>query len=283
MGLLALLLLCLINPGMGTNLMLDQIEQSQNQQLDPPTFLRPNDMNFFGEKSNLSSNSNSQVPNSLADVFISNNVPLRQKQGRYEEQSRRVMTTAPVEDAQVNMYTLSDQSSCQTAALKDGSFVVVWQSSGQDGSGLGVYARKYSASATSFNGEFQVNTNITSDQSSPSVGALLDGGFIIAWVSDGQDGDQGGIYAQRYNADGTRYGLEFRVNDVTPNLTRMVLTLLALLMVDMSLPIKVMAKMGQTGDALQNYITLTVQQGGRDSRLILTPLTDKKLLVLPHS
>ena len=42
--------------------------------------------------------------------------------------------------------------------------------------------------------------------------ALADGGFVVTWQSDGQDGSGYGIYGQRYMADGTAEGSEFLVN-----------------------------------------------------------------------
>jgi hypothetical protein len=63
--------------------------------------------------------------------------------------------------------------------------------------------------------EFQVNTFTPSRQSLPKVAMLTDGGFVVVWYSVGQDGDAGGIYAQRYNANGSHNGGEFRVNTTT--------------------------------------------------------------------
>ena len=40
-------------------------------------------------------------------------------------------------------------------------------------------------------------------------------GFLISWTSNGQDGSSNGIYAQRYNADGSPNGGEFQVNTHT--------------------------------------------------------------------
>ena len=48
-------------------------------------------------------------------------------------------------------------------------------------------------------GEFRVNSYTTADQSAPSVAALSDGGFVLIWMSDGQDGDRYGVYGQRYD------------------------------------------------------------------------------------
>ena len=47
------------------------------------------------------------------------------------------------------------------------------------------------------------------------MAALAGGGFVVTWTSDGQDGSGYGIYGQRYAADGTAVGSEFRVNTFT--------------------------------------------------------------------
>jgi hypothetical protein len=41
------------------------------------------------------------------------------------------------------------------------------------------------------------------------------GEFVVTWASEGQDGDGWGVYAQRFDAAGTRLGDEFRVNSTT--------------------------------------------------------------------
>ncbi|WP_247500300.1 VCBS domain-containing protein [Bradyrhizobium sp. 149] len=64
-------------------------------------------------------------------------------------------------------------------------------------------------------GEFLVNTTSANDQTYSAVGALSDGGYVIAWVSQGQDGDGTGIYAQHYDNSGAKVGGEFRVNTAT--------------------------------------------------------------------
>ena len=45
--------------------------------------------------------------------------------------------------------------------------------------------------------------------------ALNDGGFVVTWSSNGQDGSGYGIYGQRYAADGTAVGSEFLINQIT--------------------------------------------------------------------
>ena len=116
---------------------------------------------------------------------------------------------------QVNAYTTGAQGSPSTTAINYGGFVIAWATSSQDGDGSGIYAQRYDADGTINGAEFQVNTYTTSEQFSPSTAALSDDGFVITWTSSGQDGDSYGIYAQRYDADGTVNGAEFQVNTYT--------------------------------------------------------------------
>ncbi len=41
------------------------------------------------------------------------------------------------------------------------------------------------------------------------------GNFVVAWMSNLQDGSDWGIYAQRYDASGAAQGTEFRINETT--------------------------------------------------------------------
>ncbi len=63
--------------------------------------------------------------------------------------------------------------------------------------------------------EFIVNTETENHQSSPSIAMDADGDFVISWFSYDQDGGDDGVYAQRYQADGTAAGNEFLVNTET--------------------------------------------------------------------
>ncbi|MDQ2082928.1 VCBS domain-containing protein [Xanthobacteraceae bacterium Astr-EGSB] len=101
------------------------------------------------------------------------------------------------------------------AALENGGFVVSWTSSGQDGSSDGVYAQRYASDGTTVGGEFLVNTYVSDKQTNSTVIGLADGGFLISWVSTGQDGSNTGIYGQRFAADGSKVGTEFRISGST--------------------------------------------------------------------
>ncbi|MEQ9124703.1 MAG: cadherin repeat domain-containing protein, partial [Alphaproteobacteria bacterium] len=116
---------------------------------------------------------------------------------------------------QVNSTTSGDQRDANVVGLKNGGFVLTWESQNQDGSGFGVYGRQYNSSGSAIGGEFRINSTTSNEQSAPSVTALEDGGYVVTWQSDGQDGSDFGVYAQRYNSSGTKVGGEVRVNTHT--------------------------------------------------------------------
>jgi len=98
------------------------------------------------------------------------------------------------------------------AALDDGGWVVTGTL--QDSSQTGIFQQIYNADGTPHGGQTPVNTYTDSYQGSPTV-VTRDGGWVVIWGSNGQDGSSGGIYQQAYNADGTRFGTETRVNTTT--------------------------------------------------------------------
>ena len=105
-------------------------------------------------------------------------------------------------DFQVNTTTASDQDTPAIASSGEpGTFVVVWRSAAQDGSGTGIFARRYAAGIPQ-GGEFAVNEHTAGDQGRPSVSMDASGAFTATWESDGQDGHLAGIYARHFDADG---------------------------------------------------------------------------------
>jgi hypothetical protein len=97
-----------------------------------------------------------------------------------------------------NATTANSQSAPGVAATADGGFVVAWESSGQDGSGLGIFGQRYGAPGTKVGGEFLINTETTDNQQGVTVTGLPDGGFVAAWESISQDGSGAGVYADRF-------------------------------------------------------------------------------------
>ena len=93
----------------------------------------------------------------------------------------------------------------------DGNFVVVWESTGQDGDQGGIYGRRFDYSGAALGGEFRVNTTTTGNQTYPSVAKDAAGNFLVVWSGNGP-GDTDGVFGQRYAANGNALGGEFRVN-----------------------------------------------------------------------
>ena len=118
-------------------------------------------------------------------------------------------------ESQVNSYTTGDQTEPSVAELAGGGFVVAWASLGQDGDSYGIYGQRYDAGGAAVGSEFQVNSTTASYQSRPSVTGLSDGGFVVTWDSYGQDGDNSGVYGQRYDSGGAAVGSEFQINSTT--------------------------------------------------------------------
>jgi hypothetical protein len=116
--------------------------------------------------------------------------------------------------------TSSSHTSAAVAANSAGESVVVWQSQNQasSDSGYDVYAIRYDADGNALGTEFLVNTYTTDDQTVPVVAMADDGSFVVAWQSSKQplSGTTATTYtsirAQRFSADGSALGSEFRVN-----------------------------------------------------------------------
>ena len=69
-----------------------------------------------------------------------------------------------------------------------------------------------------FGTEFLVNTTVVSGQSFSTSTALADGRFVVSWTdvsSSGGNPTGFAVWAQVYNADGTKSGTEFLVNSTT--------------------------------------------------------------------
>ncbi len=116
---------------------------------------------------------------------------------------------------QVNTYSTGFQGNPSVAAAAGGAFVVVWNSIGEDGSGSGVFGRRFNAAGVAQGAAFQVNTYSTSDQATGGVASDAAGNFVVVWSSVGQDGSSSGVFAQRFDAAGTKQGAEFQVNTYT--------------------------------------------------------------------
>ena len=75
----------------------------------------------------------------------------------------------------------------------------------------------FDATGAKVGNEFLVNTATTSTQWASSITGLSDGGFVVAWQSEGGDGSGIAVKAQVFDAAGAKVGSEFLVNTATTN------------------------------------------------------------------
>ena len=114
---------------------------------------------------------------------------------------------------QINSNSVGDQMYSRVATDASGNFTVIWQSQNQDGDGWGIFGQQFNSSGNRVGSEFQVNATSAGDQLNPNIAMNAAGNFVVSWSSN--DGDGWGVYAQRFNADGTAVGGEFLVNATT--------------------------------------------------------------------
>ena len=118
----------------------------------------------------------------------------------------------------VNTFTLYNQAQNshgpRVAMAPAGGFVVVWDSVTQDGDNYGVFARRYDPAGNPVGAEFQVNTTTSGRQLGSNIDMDADGNFVIVWAGDA-DVTGLDVFAQRFDAGGSRRGGEFRVNTST--------------------------------------------------------------------
>jgi hypothetical protein len=113
------------------------------------------------------------------------------------------------------------------AVQDDGSFVIAAESSRVFGppsdASSGVFAQRYDADGSAVGGEIHVNTYTSAREGGALVDVTPDGGFIVVWTSatsstptvEGEDGDEGGVFGQRFDSAGDPVGTEFAVNTYT--------------------------------------------------------------------
>jgi len=121
----------------------------------------------------------------------------------------------------VNGTTLNDQFQPAITALADGRFVVAWtddSQTGADTSSYAVRAQVFEADGRRSGAEFLVNSTTQALQFEPTITALADGRFVVAWTDTSEtlgDTSSYAIRAQVFEADGRRSGVEFVVNSTT--------------------------------------------------------------------
>ena len=114
---------------------------------------------------------------------------------------------------------LNNSKDVEIAELQDGSFVAAWDawSGTRD-----IYARKIADEEVQpilpIDDSFVSRLNITTsgEQQNPVVTGLPNGNFVVVWADRaGNDGSEGGIFAQIYTSQFETVGAEFIVNSYT--------------------------------------------------------------------
>jgi hypothetical protein len=115
---------------------------------------------------------------------------------------------------QVNTLTPNSQVYPEIAAGPGGNFVVVWV----DSTTTQVKGQRFDSSGTMVGTEFEV----TATSSNATIGGHIDLGiggteqFAVAWTKT--DGDNLGVFAQRFDSAGAKAGTEFLTNTTTVGL-----------------------------------------------------------------
>lgn len=115
----------------------------------------------------------------------------------------------------INTYTTGTQYG-PCVSSNGTTYLVTWESDGQDGSNYGIYGQFYDDDGTPAGSEFRINTCTTNAQVNPAISSNGTS-YLVTWASYGQDGNDYGIYGQFYNSNGTAAGSEFKVNTSTTN------------------------------------------------------------------
>lgn len=113
---------------------------------------------------------------------------------------------------QVNSGSAGDQGYPAVCVDAQGGAVLAWESRGGDADGNAVLTRRFDRGDAARGDEARVNQTTAGDQQAPALACAADGGYLVVWESRGQDGDDFGIAAQPFDADGNARGGEQQVN-----------------------------------------------------------------------
>ena len=111
-----------------------------------------------------------------------------------------------------NSTTDGSQYGSQIGTSSDGSFVVAWNSFGQDGDSWGVFAQQFSSGAATVGSEIQLNETTTGHQQDVAIAVAPNGEFVAAWSSGEPNGNGWEADGRTFAADGSADGEVFAIN-----------------------------------------------------------------------
>ena len=116
---------------------------------------------------------------------------------------------------QANTRTSLSQANAAITTDPNGGFIVIW-SSYFSSSSNDIIGRRFNSDCNSIGEEFPINTITTGNQTEPSVASDSFGNFVVTWQGPGLTvGDNGDIFARRYDANGTPHNQQWPVNSDT--------------------------------------------------------------------
>jgi len=114
-------------------------------------------------------------------------------------------------EIEVSQTTQFDQLAPAAAGDGQGRALVAFESTSTGVTISDIYARQYDFDGYPMGEQYRVNTTTAGAQRNPAVGGAS-GRFVATWTSDGQDGDQRGVFARRLDGTGAAHGPEVMVN-----------------------------------------------------------------------
>ena len=115
------------------------------------------------------------------------------------------------DEFQVNTSARGLISHVAVATSSADGFVVVWRVR-RLGRPSYVVGRRFDDGGSPLGIEFPVNIHTSYYSSVPAVAMAPNGDFVVVFESIDQDGSETGVFGQRFNAVGSRLGVEFQVN-----------------------------------------------------------------------
>jgi len=120
-----------------------------------------------------------------------------------------------------NVTTSGNQNAPAVGMDSLGNFVIVWQSAGQDGSGDGIYGRRFAFDgtpltfgSTAATSDARVNSTTSGNQQAPSIAMDDAGEFAVAFQSSGRDASGNAVVARAFKATGSAVANDFQVNQL---------------------------------------------------------------------
>jgi hypothetical protein len=108
---------------------------------------------------------------------------------------------------------VQDQREPRVAADGLGRFVVVWEDQQADGSGWGIFGRRFGPQGSPLGPVFAVNTTTAGHQRAPRVAADGSGRFVVCWT-DSSGSSPPDVVARHFDASGQPVSDEIRVHAV---------------------------------------------------------------------